>query len=167
MATAAGSAEGIVSLDYTLKGKLDANMMPVYPSLEGGGALSVKNIQMKNYKLMSAVASKTGKDGIKNPDLSKIDIKSTVKNNMITIERFKIKTAGFRLRMEGQTNFDGAIKMKMRVGLPPLGIIGVPLQITGTQNNPKIKMGKDGKDEVQETEYKEDGDGIKVEEKKN
>ncbi len=167
MATAAGSAEGIVSLDYALKGKLDANMMPVYPSLEGGGVLSVKNIQMKNYKLMSAVASKTGKNGIKNPDLSKIDIKSTVKNNVITIERFKIKTSGFRLRMEGQTNFDGAIKMKMRVGLPPLGIIGIPLQITGTQTNPKIKMGKDSKDEVQETEYKEKDDGKKVEEKKN
>ena len=35
MATAAGSAEGIISLDYNLKGKLDANMKPVYPSLEG------------------------------------------------------------------------------------------------------------------------------------
>jgi AsmA protein len=153
MATAAGSAQGIVSLDYMLKGKLDGNMQPIYPSLEGGGVVSVKKIQMKGFKLMSAVAKNTGKDAIKNPDLSKIDIKSTVKNNVITVERFKIKTSGFRLRMEGQTNFDGAIKMKMRVGLPPLGIIGIPLQITGTQTNPKIKKGRGDKDEVEETDY--------------
>lgn len=167
MATAAGSAQGIISLDYTLKGKLDNNMQPVYPSLEGGGVVSVKNVQMKGFKLMSAVANKTGKDAIKSPALLKIDIKSTVKNNVITVERFKIKTAGFRLRLEGKTNFDGAIKMKMRVGLPPLGIIGISLQITGTQTNPKIKMGKGDKDEVQETEDTDDTDGKKTLEKKN
>ena len=167
MATAAGSAQGIVSLDYTLKGKLDGSMQPVYPSLEGGGVVSVKKIQMKNYKLLSAVASKTGKDGIKNPDISKIDIKSTIKNNVITIERFKIKTAGVRLRMEGKTNFDGALKMKMRLGLPPLGIIGIPLRVTGTQTDPKIKVGKSDKDEVQETEYDDEDADKKATEKKN
>jgi AsmA protein len=52
MATAVGSAQGIISLDYTLTGKLDNNMQPVYPSLEGKGVMSVKNIQMKRFKLM-------------------------------------------------------------------------------------------------------------------
>ena len=55
----------------------------------------------------------------------------------------------------------------MRVGLPPLGIIGISLQITGTQTNPKIKMGKGDKDEVQETEDTDDTDGKKTLEKKN
>lgn len=42
MATAAEKAEGIVSLDYKVAGKLDGNTQPIYPSLVGGGKLSVK-----------------------------------------------------------------------------------------------------------------------------
>ena len=156
MATSAGKAQGIVSLDYNLKGLLDGNMHPVYPSLQGGGVLSVKNVKVYGMKLFSAVSRQTGKDSINNPSLAKVDIKTTIKNNIITIERFKFRVAGFRPRIEGQTSFDGRLNIKMRLGLPPLGIIGIPMRITGTQENPKVKLGKGDKEDIPETEYKED-----------
>ena len=152
MASAAESAEGIISLDYAVAGILNNNMEPIYPSLTGGGTLSVKNVKMKGFKMFNVVSRKTGKDAIANPDLSKIDIKTKIKNNIITIERFKFKVAGFRPRIEGTTSFDGKLNIKMRLGLPPLGIIGIPLKITGTQEEPKVKLGKQTED-LQETEY--------------
>lgn len=154
MATAAENAEGIVSLDYKVKGKLDGNMQPIYPSLTGAGILSVKNVKMSGYKMFGAVSKKTDNEAIKNPDLSKVDIKTSIKNNIITIERFKFKVAGFRPRIEGTTSFDGNLNIKMRLGLPPLGIIGIPMTITGTQDKPNVKMGKQTED-LQETEYVE------------
>lgn len=154
MASAAESAEGIISLDYKVAGKLNDQMQPIYPSLSGGGTLSVKNVKMKGFKMFGAVSKKTGKDAIKNPDLSKVDIKTTIKNNIINIERFKFKVAGFRPRIEGKTSFDGKLNIKMRLGLPPLGIIGIPLTITGTQENPKVKLGRKGED-IEETEYED------------
>jgi AsmA protein len=152
MATAAESAEGIISLDYKVAGILDANMAPIYPSLTGGGVLSVKKVKMKGFKLFGAVSKKTGREAIKNPDLSQVDIKTTIKNNIINIERFKFKVAGFRPRIEGQTSFDGKLNIKMRLGLPPFGIIGIPIKVTGTQENPKVRLGKQTED-LQETEY--------------
>lgn len=152
MATAAQSAEGIITLDYKVAGILDANMAPIYPSLTGGGVLSVKKVKMKGFKLFGAVSKKTGREAIKNPDLSQVDIKTTIKNNIINIERFKFKVAGFRPRIEGQTSFDGKLNIKMRLGLPPLGIIGIPIKVTGTQENPKVRLGKQTED-LQETEY--------------
>lgn len=154
MASAAESAEGIVSLNYKVAGKLNKAMEPIYPSLSGGGILSVKDVKMKGFKTFGAVSKKTGKEGIENPNLSKVDIKTTIKNNIITIERFKFKVAGFRPRIEGTTSFDGKLNIKMRLGLPPLGIIGIPLTVTGTQDNPKVKLGRKGED-IQETEYDE------------
>ncbi|HSC37738.1 MAG TPA: AsmA-like C-terminal region-containing protein, partial [Chitinophagaceae bacterium] len=156
MATSAGKAYGIVSLDYNLKGKLDGNMRPIYPSLEGGGVLSLKKIKVKGLKLFSAVSKETGKEGLNDPDLSKVDIKTTIKNNILTLERLKMKIAGFRPRIEGQVSLDGRLNLKMRLGLPPFGIIGIPMRVTGTQENPKIKLGKNDKEEIPETEYKED-----------
>lgn len=154
MVSAAESAEGIIGLTYALSGKLNDQMMPIFPSLSGGGVLSVNKVKMKGFKLMNAVSRTTGKDKIKNPDLTKVTIKTTIKNNIITIERFKFKVAGFRPRIEGTTSFDGRLNLKMRLGLPPLGIIGIPLKITGTQDNPKVRLGKQTED-LEETEYQE------------
>ncbi len=154
MVSAAESAEGIVSLDYKVGGKLDGNMSPVYPSLEGGGTISVKNVKMKGFKLFNVISKETVTDALKDPDLSKVDIKTKIKNNIITIERFRFKVAGFRPRIEGQTSFDGNLNIKMRLGLPPLGIIGIPIKVTGTQEDPKIGIGKKTED-LEETEYDE------------
>ena len=154
MASAAEKAQGIVSLDYQLKGRLNGNMEPVYPSLTGGGILSVKDVKVRGLKMFTAVSKETSSDAIKNPDLSKVDIKTTIKNNIMTVERFKFKFAGFRPRIEGTTSLDGKLNLKMRLGLPPLGIFGIPLTVTGTQDNPKIKVGRKSQDleETKDTE---------------
>ena len=56
------------------------------------------------------------------------------------------KFAGFRPRIEGTTSLDGKLNLKMRLGLPPLGIIGIPLVITGNKDNPKVKLGRQTED---------------------
>lgn len=150
--TAAENAEGIVGLNYSIKGVLNNQMEPVMPSLEGKGTLSVKKVKMKGFKLLNVVSAKTENPDIKDPDISKVDIKTTIKNNIVTVERFKFKVAGFRLRFEGQTSLDGKLNLKMRIGLPPLGIIGIPIKIQGTQENPAIKLGRKSED-LEETEY--------------
>ena len=154
MASAAEKAQGIVSLDYQLKGRLNGNMEPVYPSLTGGGTLSIKDVKIRGLKMFNAVSKETSSEAMKNPDLSKVDIKTTIKNNIMTVERFKFKFAGFRPRIEGTTSLDGKLNLKMRLGLPPLGIFGIPLTVTGTQDNPKIKVGRKSQDleETKDTE---------------
>jgi AsmA protein len=159
MATAAANAEGIVSLDYQLKGKLNDQMMPVYPSLEGAGVLSVKAVKMKGFKMFSAAGKEANRDSLTgNADLSKVDIKTTIKNNIITLEQTKIRVSAFRLRLSGQVNFNGQMNLKFRLGLPPLGLIGIPMTVTGTQANPIIKRGK-GNDSTNLKE-EEDKDAI-------
>ncbi|MBF4506774.1 hypothetical protein IRZ83_08835 [Flavobacterium sp. JLP] len=154
MASAAEKAQGIVSLDYQLKGRLNGNMEPVYPSLDGGGTLSVKDVKVRGLKMFNAVSKQTSSEAIKNPDVSKVDIKTKIKNNIMTVERFKFKFAGFRPRIEGTTSLDGKLNLKMRLGLPPLGIFGIPLTVTGTQDAPKVKVGRKTEDleETKDTE---------------
>jgi AsmA protein len=154
MASAAEKAQGIVSLDYQLKGRLTGNMEPVYPSLTGGGTLSVKDVKVRGLKMFNAVSKQTSSEAMKNPNVSKVDIKTTIKNNIMTVERFKFKFAGFRPRIEGTTSLDGKLNLKMRLGLPPLGIFGIPLTVTGTQNSPKVKLGRKTEDleETKDTE---------------
>lgn len=140
MAPSAASAEGIISLDYKIGGKLDANMSPIYPSLKGGGVLSLEKVKIKGLKLFSAVSKATNRDSVNNPSLSKVDIKSTIANNILTIERTKMKVFGFRPRFEGQVSLDGKLNLSGRLGLPPFGIFGIPFTVVGTQSDPKVKL---------------------------
>ncbi len=154
LSTAAGKCEGIISLDYTLKGVVKSGMEPVYPSLEGGGTITLKKVKVMGLKLFTAMSRNLEKEKLKSPDLSKVEIKTTIKNNVITLERTRLKIAGFRLRMEGESNFDGAIRFKTRLGLPPLGIFGIPIRILGTMDQPKFKYGRGNQDEeVEETVF--------------
>jgi len=127
-------------------------MMPIMPSLKGGGTLSLADVRLKGFRLMNEVSKATDRDSLTNPNLKKVDIKSTIKNNIITIERTKMKIFGLRPRFEGQVSLDGRLNLKGRVGLPPLGIFGIPFSVTGTQTKPivKLKRGSEA-DNLQET----------------
>ena len=147
LASSLESAKGLISIDYKIKGKLDGNMMPVYKSLSGGGVLNMKDVKFSGIKVLGDVSKKTQKEGIDKPRLKGIEIKSTIENNVIEIEPFKFKTAGVRIKVAGRTTIDGIMDMKIRIGLPPMGIFGIPVMVKGSAGDPKIKFGKGGKDD--------------------
>ncbi|MFN0254335.1 AsmA family protein [Pedobacter ureilyticus] len=152
MATSASKVKGIVGLDYQLTGRLNDEMFPVLPSVKGGGTLTLKDVKLAGFKMMNAVSKETKRDSLTNPNLKDVVVKTSIKNNIMTIERTKMKIAGFRPRFEGEVSLDGRLNLKGRLGLPPFGLIGIPLSVTGTQDNPiiKLKRNKDGK--LEETE---------------
>ena len=154
LSTSAGKCEGIVSLEYTLKGRLDAGMNPIYPSLEGNGTVTLEKIRVMGLKLFTAMGKNLDREQIGNPDLSKVELKTSIRKNVITLERTRMRVSGFRFRIGGETNFNGQLNFKARLGLPPMGIVGIPMRILGTQDDPKFKYGRGTKDEdVEETDY--------------
>ncbi|MGB5404063.1 MAG: AsmA-like C-terminal region-containing protein, partial [Robiginitalea sp.] len=152
---AAANADGIISLDYEIRGSLDQQMNPVLPSLEGGGTLNVHDVQFKNYKLFGTVSKETRLNALKDPKMSEITVHSTIDDNILELKRFKFKVHPFRLRMEGETTLDGDMDLQMRLGLPPFGLIGIPIKITGTGDSLEIKMGRREKD-LMALEYDDD-----------
>ena len=140
MTTAAKDVKGIVSLDYKLKGDFDANMKPIYPSLESGGNVNLKDVEVKNLKMLSAVGNDIGANAFNNPDMKGVDIKTNIKNNLIHVDPFTFKVSVLRPSISGTTSFNGLLDFRIRVGLPPGGWIGFPVVVTGTHEKPKIKI---------------------------
>ena len=140
MVTAAEKAQGIISVDYNVKGDLNGNMGPIYESLEGGGTITLRDVQVKGLKLFEGISSKTGQKSIDDPNMKGIEINSTIDNNLIHIEPFTFSVASFRPTIKGTTSFDGLLDLRMRLGLPPGGLVGFPIVITGTHEEPKIKI---------------------------
>jgi len=152
MVSAAEKAHGKVSMDYHLEGDLGADFFPKLKTIKGDGILTLEDIQFYGFKVFNSVAEKTSTDALHDAKVSKVDIKTTIKDNVITIERTKFKIAGFRPRIEGQVSLDGYINVGMRLGLPPFGIIGIPIKITGPSDTFKVETGKYQKEDLNETD---------------
>lgn len=84
--------------------------------------------------------------------MKKVTFKTKIENNVITINRTKFKIAGFRPRIEGQVTLDGYMNLGMRLGLPPFGIIGIPIKITGPADTFEVEVGKYHKEDLNETD---------------
>ncbi|MEC4115041.1 AsmA family protein [Myroides pelagicus] len=164
MVSMAKDTYGVVSLDYKLKGNLNSGMFPIMPSLVGDGVLTLEDVSFKSFKLLGAIADKTDAKSIEKSNVNQVDILSSVKDNVLTIERTKMKMAGFRPRFEGQVSLDGEMNIGLRLGLPPLGIIGIPMKITGNSDNFDIKLGRYKPSEVlgrsSENDDEEEGPNI-------
>lgn len=140
MASAAEKAEGLISIDYQIKGDLDANMGPIYESLEGGGTVTLRDIKVYGLKMFGGISQKTGQKKLNDPSFKDIVVKTTINNNLIKIEDFKFKISLFRPSIKGTTSFDGLLDLRIRLGLPPAGLIGIPITVTGTHADPKINV---------------------------
>lgn len=80
-----------------------------------------------------------------------INLKKLIFDRVVHVNKIFLTDA----RMNVQANAKGEankINFKMRIGLPPVGIIGIPLRITGTSDSPKIKLGNKDSDQLEETE---------------
>lgn len=152
LASAAESVYGVVSLDYSLSGILDANMMPKLKTIKGQGVLTLEDIQFKGFKLFNAVSEKTSFESLHDAKASKVEVKTSIENNVMTIEPTKFKIAGFRPRIQGQVTLDGRMNLGFRLGLPPFGIIGIPMIITGNSDDFKIKLGKQKEEPLEESD---------------
>ena len=142
MVTMAKDAYGLVSVDYTLAGSIDKNMEIDFKAIEGEGTLTLEDIKFKNFKILEHVAKKADAEDLDKASFNKIDIHSTIKNNVMTITPVTMKMAGFRGKLEGQVTMDGKLNIGFRLGLPPMGLINVPMKITGTADNFEISTGK-------------------------
>lgn len=140
MATAAKNVKGIVSVDYKLKGDFDKNMAPIYPSLEGGGIVNLRDVEVKNLKMLSAVGDNIGAKAFNDPNMKGVNIETHIKNNLIHVDKFTFKVSILRPTISGTTSFNGLLDLRIRVGILPGGLVGFPVVVTGTHEKPKIKI---------------------------
>ena len=118
-------------------------------------ATDFSDVKVKGLRLFDGISSQTGQKGLDDPNLKGIEINSTIDRNLIHIESFTFSVASFRPTIKGTTSFDGLLDLRMRLGLPPFGIIGFPIVITGTHEDPKIKIFSKTGQKIYEAVYDE------------
>jgi AsmA protein len=69
-----------------------------------------------------------------------VNIVTHIKDDLIHIDKFTFKVSILRPSISGTASFKGLLDILVRVGLPPAGLIGIPVAVTGTSDKPKLKF---------------------------
>lgn len=113
MAGIAKYATGKFNCNMTFAGKLDEQMNPVLPTLNGSGRLQTQNVLLGNYEPMNKVADAIKMEKYKKMDLKNVNISFKFKDGGVDVDPFEIKQGDNKLTVSGRSNFDKTIKYNL------------------------------------------------------
>ncbi len=139
---AAANAEGLFSIDYSIKGELEPSMQPRTASLTGMGDMHIANAKINGMKMFDQLSKQAKKRELNDPHLRDFTISSEIKDSKIYVKPFRLNVSGFNTEIEGMNEISGKIDYLIKVQLLPLNLVKVPFHVTGTYDNPKVSLGK-------------------------
>ena len=104
------------SLDFTTG--LDAELMPIYETLNGDGSMSSNQIRVENLNTLEKAAQLLKYDQLSNLTLEKVLVEFKFVNGKLIVDPFDINTQGMKGTMQGWTALDGSMGYQMDVDLP-------------------------------------------------
>lgn len=144
--------QGNFSGSMNLAATLDETLSPITESMNGGGTLSTKNVNLSNIEILKKVATACNKTDLLEQDVKDLDIHFSLVNGKLITEPFTLKLGSqYSLTLEGSTTLDKAIDYTGTIALPGEGnalLSSIGLKIGGTFGEPKISI--DTKSMVQE-----------------
>lgn len=139
-----GDFSGNVSIDM----QLDSLMNPQYPTMNGAGGISTKDLNLSGVPVFDKIAEVTKYDKLKNINVKDINIDFTIKEGRVHTQPFDLKMGDVNLNLSGSTGIDETIDYLGKVQLPASTGIGkytsVDLKIGGTFASPKVSLDAKG-----------------------
>ncbi len=159
-------ANGKVSSQFGMTGKLNGDMSPVMNSLSGKGSFMLLNCTMSNFPVSDQIVSKLQLNDFKTMSMKDTKVFFSFENGRVTIQPFKLKIGGIDAEIAGSNGFDQTINYGANFTVPksllggqassmvsglaskaaasgiPVKIgdkIDLALKITGTITQPKVE----------------------------
>jgi hypothetical protein len=161
IAPVAKNMEGNMDLKIIMAGSLDKGMNVIYNTLNGKGAMLIPNAQLANSKVLETLASVTKAKGVSPLQVNNVKVNFTIVNGGVVLEPFDVKAGDIKMNVGGTTQIEGDMNMLVKMDVPTgaageaaanavnnlTGVkveapknIKFDLNMTGTYDNPKVKI---------------------------
>lgn len=172
LAPIAENMKGNLTTNFSMKGDLDKELMPVNETVNGGGLIKVAEAKLSGGKFVSALSKFTSKGGKEEMTLKDIKMEVTITNGVVNVAPFDVLIDDHKSTISGSTSLEGALDYKIATSIPA-GQLGsqanaalnkltgsteeassevkLNLAVTGPYDSPKVSlMGSDVKKAVKE-----------------
>jgi hypothetical protein len=169
----ASQSTGTFSTGITLKGKLTNDYAPIFPSLNGSGLLSTRNLQLVEAAFFNDIAQYFKKDLFKQVKVNDFTTNFKIVDGGLMVSPFNTKIAGQDVTVQGKQtvtkNLDYRIDFKVNkedvseevtkyVGFVPgaenISKYPIGVNIGGTFDKPDVKVDLTDAKKLVETEFK-------------
>ena len=136
-----GDFSGSIKVDT----ELNEQMSPIFPTLNGSGSLSTKDVGLDNVTFIHMVADIVNKPALKKTNVKDLNLDFTIKDGRVTTKPFDIKMGDYVMNLSGTTGLDQTIDYKGKITLPAsAGAVSklgtVDMTIGGTFTSPKVSI---------------------------
>ena len=118
LAPVAKSCTGKFTTKMIISSMLDQAMMPINPTVNGGGSLSTMGIQIKDFAPLVKLAEKVNLDKLKNPKLSDVNVSFKIKDGQVNVDPFVVKLDDMPAKVSGYTTLDQQINYNVDMDVP-------------------------------------------------
>jgi hypothetical protein len=174
-APVAKETEGKFSAIFKLNSLLNQNMMPNYETINANGKLSLKNLIIKNFGILTKIADKLKMEKYKQLSVSNANVDFEIIKGRIYIKPFTINPFDSKMTVSGSNGLDQSIDYLIKFEIPrsqfgadadnvisgltnqiskvglnvkPVDKINIMFAVTGTFDNPDVKPVFSGKNVV-------------------
>jgi hypothetical protein len=134
MAPIAKACNGKFSTQLKMQCALGQDMMPINPTVNGGGKLATKGIVVKDFAPLVKLADKINFDKLKQAQsVGDVNVSFKIVNGTITVDPFTVKLIdGMPMKVSGYTTLDQAINYNVEMDVPLSMFPSGALQLAST-----------------------------------
>ena len=118
LAPIAGSASGNISTQLAIKTDLDANMVPIYSTLNGEGGLKSPQLTFNNVNSMVKIADALKIDKLKQWVIEKINLSFEIVDGKVFVKPFQTAVGKINADISGWNSFDQTMQYVMQLNIP-------------------------------------------------
>lgn len=120
MAPIAKACNGRFTTKFNMSSDLSQEMMPINPTVNGAGALSTKNVTIKDFEPLVKLAEKINLDKLKQAQtISDVNVSFKIVNGVVSVEPFTVKMIdGIPMKVSGYTTLDQDINYNVDMDIP-------------------------------------------------
>jgi len=118
LAPAAKYATGSVTTDMRVTGGLGKDMMPLFPTLAGGGTLATSKLGMRGFPVLKSIADKTRLQFLNNPTVESLEATFKIANGRLSVQPFDVKLGGAAMRVAGSNGLDQSLEYHLDLRVP-------------------------------------------------
>lgn len=120
MAPIAKACNGRFTTRFNMRSDLSQEMMPINPTVNGGGSLSTKNVTIKDFAPLVKLAEKINLDKLKQPQtISDVNVSFRIVDGVVNVDPFTVKMIdGIPMKVSGYTTLDQEINYNVEMDIP-------------------------------------------------
>ena len=172
LAPIAENMHGNLTTNFSMRGDLDKELMPVNETVNGGGLIKIDEAKLAGGKFVAALSKFTSKGAKEEMTLKDIKMDVKIVDGVVNVAPFDVLIDDHKSTISGSTSLGGALDYKIATSIPA-GQLGqqanaalgkltgstaessseikLNLAVTGPYDSPKISLvGSDAKDAVKE-----------------